>query len=85
MHNQGMDLTVINDYTRNGMLKGCDDVFDIINKMFGTQEVVKTENTRKTASDLLNELGASRIQEGANRTNSSELFGQPLEHSDLEM
>lgn len=78
-----MNLTVINDYTRNGMLKGCDDVINMLNKMFGTQEIIKEENNRKTASDLLEELGIIRISEGANRINGSDLIPQ-LEKDDLE-
>ena len=51
-----MDITVTNDYTRDSMLRGCDEVIDMINKLFGTQEVGKTLS-RKSANDLLSELG----------------------------
>lgn len=51
------------------MLKGCDDVFDLINKLFGTQETV-----RKTDTHLLEELGLSRIEEGAARVEACGLF-----------
>ena len=67
-----MDLTVTNDYTSDSMLKGCDKVIDFINKKFGTQEVSKT--SRKTDSDLLEELGALRIEEGSTRVENFELF-----------
>lgn len=58
-----MDLTVTNDYTRDSMLKGCDEVIDTINKLFGSLEVDKKEIeiSRKSDSDLLEELGISRI------------------------
>lgn len=68
-----MDITITNDYTRDSMLKGCDDVIDIINKILGTQEVAKP-SPRKSASDLLEELGASRIEKGATRVENCELF-----------
>ena len=68
-----MDVTVTNDYTRDSMLMGCDEVIDIINKLFGTQEVAKT-SPRKSDSDLLKELGVSRIEEGASRVENCELF-----------
>lgn len=68
-----MDVTVSNDYTRDSMLRCCDEVIDMINKLFGTQEVAKP-SPRKSASDLLEELGASRIEEGATRVENCELF-----------
>lgn len=68
-----MDVTVTNDYTRDSMLRCCDEVIDMINKLFGTQEVAKPSH-RKSASDLLEELGASRIEEGATRVENCELF-----------
>ena len=67
-----MDLTVTNEYTNDSMLEGCDKVIDFINKKFGTQEVSKT--SRKTDSDLLEELGALRIEEGSTRVENFELF-----------
>ena len=70
-----MDVTVINDYTRDSMLKGCDDVIDIINKLFGTQEV---DFLRKTDNDLLREFGSSRIEEGACRVANCELFNSHI-------
>ena len=76
-----MDLTVTNDYTGDSMLKGCDEVIDMINKLFGTQEVSKT--SRKSASDLLEELGTSRIEEGATRVENCELF-KPQTEQDFE-
>lgn len=71
-----MDLTVTNDYTRDSMLKGCDEVIDTMNKLFGTQEVDKKEIeiSRKSDSDLLEELGVSRIEEGSSRVENCELF-----------
>lgn len=69
-----MDVTVINDYTRDSMLRGCDEVIDMINKLFGNQEVDKKTFPRKSDSDLLEELGASRIEEGASRVENCELF-----------
>ncbi len=71
-----MDLTVTNDYTRDSMLKGCDEVIDTINKLFGSLEVDKKEIeiSRKSDSDLLEELGISRIEEGASRVENCELF-----------
>lgn len=68
-----MDITVTNDYTRDSMLRGCDEVIDMINKLFRTQEVVKTPS-RKSSSDLLEELGTSRIEEGSTRVENCELF-----------
>lgn len=68
-----MDVTVTNDYTRDSMLIGCDEVIDIINKLFGNQEVAKL-SPRKSDSDLLKDLGASRIEEGATRVENCELF-----------
>lgn len=68
-----MDVTVTNDYTRDSMLRCCDEVIDMINKLFGTQEVAKP-SPRKSASDLLEELGTSRIEEGATRVENCELF-----------
>ena len=68
-----MDITITNDYTRDSMLRCCDEVIDMINKLFGTQEVAKP-SPRKSASDLLEELGASRIEEGATRVENCELF-----------
>lgn len=68
-----MDVTVTNDYTRDSMLKGCNEVIETIHKLFGTQEVAKT-SPRKSASDLLEKLGASRIEEGATRVENCELF-----------
>lgn len=73
-----MDVTVTNDYTRDSMLKGCDEVLETINKLFGTQEVAKT-SPRKSASDLLEELGALRIEEGATRVENCELFKPKIE------
>ncbi len=67
-----MDVTVTNDYTRDSMLRGCDEVIDMINKLFGSQEVANLP--RKLASDLLAELGASRIEEGPKRVENCELF-----------
>ena len=72
-HNSGMDITITNDYTRDSMLKGCDEVIDMINKLFSTQEVAKT-SPRKSASDLLEELGALRIKAGSTRVENCELF-----------
>ena len=71
-----MDLTVTNDYTRDSMLKGCDEVIDTINKLFGSLDVDKKEIeiSRKSDSDLLEELGISRIEEGASRVENCELF-----------
>ena len=74
-----MDVTVTNDYTRDSMLRGCDEVIDVINKLYGTQEIIKTP-TRKTANDLLSELGASRIEEGSARVENYELFKLQTEH-----
>lgn len=76
-----MDLTVTNDYTSDSMLKACDEVIDMINKLFGTQEVAKT--FRKSASDLLEELGTSRIEEGSTRVENWELF-KPQTEKDFE-
>ena len=73
-----MDLTVTNEYTNDSMLKGCDIVIDYIDKQFGTQEVSKT--SRKSASDLLEELGVLRIEEGSARVEDCELFQQQTEH-----
>lgn len=69
-----MDVTVTNDYTRDSMLSGCDEVIDMINKLFGTQEVNKKTFPRKSDSDLLEKLGVSRIEEGASRVKNCELF-----------
>lgn len=69
-----MDVIITNDYTRDSMLKCCDEVIDMINKLFGPQEVDKKTFSRKLGSDLLNELGASRIEEGASRVENCELF-----------
>lgn len=69
-----MDLTVTNDYTRDSMLKGCDAVIDTMNKLFGIQEVDKKTFSRKSDSDLLEELGVSRIEEGTSRVENCELF-----------
>lgn len=69
-----MDVTITNDYTRDSMLKCCDEVIDMINKIFATQEVDKKTFTRKSDSDLLEELGVSRIEEGASRVENCELF-----------
>lgn len=71
-----MDMTITNDYTRDSMLKGCDEVIDTINKLFGSLEVDKKEIeiSRKSDSDLLEELGISRIEEGASRVENCELF-----------
>ena len=68
-----MDITITNDYTRDSMLKGCDEVIDMINKLFGTQEVANS-SLRKSDRDLLKELGDSRIEEGATRVENCELF-----------
>lgn len=69
-----MDITVTNDYTRDSMLKCCDEVIDMINKLFKTQEVAKKVSDRKSDNDLLEELGLSRIEEGASRIENCELF-----------
>ena len=69
-----MDITITNDYTRDSMLRGCDEVIEMINKMFGTQEVGKETFIRKTDIDLLEQLGDSRIEEGAKRIEDCELF-----------
>lgn len=69
-----MDVTITNDYTRDSMLKGCDEVIDTINKLFLTQEVDKKSVSRKSDNDLLEELGVSRIEEGASRVENCELF-----------
>ena len=69
-----MDVTVINDYSKDSMLKGCDEVIDMINKLFCTQEVSKKVFDRKSDSDLIEELGYSRIEEGAARLEGCELF-----------
>jgi len=79
-NNSGMDITITNDYTSDSMLKGCDEVIDMINKLFGNQEVAKT-SPRKSASDLLSELGAERIEEGATRAEKCELFKPPIERN----
>ena len=76
-----MDVTVTNDYTRDSMLRGCDEVIDMINKLFGNQEVSKT--SRKSASDLLEKLGTSRIEEGSTRVENCELF-KPQTEQDFE-
>ncbi len=55
------------------MLRGCDEVIESINKLFGSQEVAKPL-PRKLASDLLAELGALRIEEGSKRVENCELF-----------
>lgn len=68
-----MDVTVTNDYTRDSMLRCCDEVIDMINKLFGTQEVANS-SLRKSDRDLLKELGDSRIEEGATRVENCELF-----------
>ena len=79
-----MDITVTNDYTKDSMLKGCDDVIDMINKIFNTQKVANPFH-RKSDSDLLNELGESRIEEGASRVENCELFrSQKKEVEDFE-
>ena len=69
-----MDITVTNDYTRDSMLKCCDEVIDMINKLFKTQEVAKKVSDRKSDNDLLEKLGLSRIEEGASRVENCELF-----------
>ena len=69
-----MDITVINDYTRDSMLKCCDEVIDMINKLFKTQEVAKEVSDRKSDNDLLEELGLSRIEKGASWVENCELF-----------
>ena len=71
-----MDLTVTNDYTRDSMLKGCDEVIDTINKLFASLEVDKKEIeiSKKSDSHLLEELGISGIEEGASRVENCELF-----------
>lgn len=73
-----MDLTVTNDYTRDSMLKGCDEVIDLINKQFCTQEVNKKTFDRKSDRNFLEELGVSRIEEGASRVENCELFKSQL-------
>ena len=77
-----MDVTVTNDYTRDSMLRGCDEVIDEINNLYGTQEVNKIP-PRKSASDLLEELGVSRIEEGSTRVENCELF-KPQTEQDFE-
>ncbi len=67
-----MDLTVTNDYTSDSLLKGCDKVIDFIKKQFVTQEVSKA--SRKSDSDLLEELVELRIEEGSTRVENFELF-----------
>ena len=69
-----MDITVINDYTRDSMLKCCDEVIDMINKIFVIQEVDKKKPKRKAGNDLLEELGLARIEEGASQVGNCELF-----------
>lgn len=69
-----MDMTITNDYTRDSMLKCCDEVIDMINKLFGTQEVDKKTLIRKSGSALLEELGVERIEKGASRVENCELF-----------
>ena len=69
-----MDITVTNDYTRDSMLKGCDEVIDVINKLFGTRVIDKKAFDRKSDRDLFKKLGASRIEEGASRVENCELF-----------
>lgn len=69
-----MDITVTNDYTKDSMLKCCDEVIDRINKLLETQEVSKKVSNRKSNIDLLEELGLSRIEEGASRVENCELF-----------
>lgn len=69
-----MNLTVINDYTRDSMLRGCDEVIDLINKLFGNQEIAPKKSNRKSDRDLLEELGTLRIEEGASRVAKCELF-----------
>lgn len=73
-----MNITVTNDYTGDSILKGCDEVIDMINKLFGTQEVDKKTFTRKTGSDLEEKLGPARIEEGASRMENCELFKPQL-------
>lgn len=68
-----MDVTVTNDYTRDSMLRCCDEVIDMINKLFDNHEVAKP-SPGKSDSDLLAELGDSRIEEGATRVENCELF-----------
>ena len=69
-----MNITVTNDYTGDSMLKGCDEVIDMINKLFVIQEVAKKAFIRKTGSDLVEELGLTRIEEGVSRMENCELF-----------
>ena len=69
-----MNITVTNDYTGDSMLRSCDEVIDMINRLFGTQEVDKKTFTRKSGSDLVAELGTARIEEGASRVGNCELF-----------
>ena len=69
-----MDITITNDYTKDSMLKCCDEVIDMINKLIETQEVAKKVSDRKSNSDLLKELGLPRIEEGAIRVRNCELF-----------
>ena len=69
-----MDITVTNDYTRDSMLKGCDEVIDVINKLFGTRVIDKKAFDRKSDRDLFKELGVSRIEEGSSRVQNCELF-----------
>lgn len=78
-----MDITVTNDYTKDSMLKCCDEVIDRINKLLETQEVAKKVSNRKSNSDLLEELGLSRIEEGASRVENCELF-KPKTAEDFE-
>lgn len=58
------------------MLKGCDDVINMINKLFGSQELAtkETQFSRKSDSDLLKELRYPRIEEGESRVANCELF-----------
>lgn len=73
-----MNITVTNDYTGDSMLKCCDEVIDVINKLFVTQEVDKKTFTRKTSGDLEKKLGLKRIEEGASRMENCELFKPQL-------
>ena len=69
-----MNITVTNDYTGDSMLRNCDEVIYMINKLFGTQEVDKKTFDRKSDRNLFEELGASRIEKGASRVENCELF-----------
>lgn len=56
------------------MLKGCDAVIDMISEQFCIQEMNKKTLVRKSGDDLLQELGLTRIDEGASRVENCELL-----------